>query len=222
MNLVKSFSPFRFDPEMSRKEDEFYKQVFTEFIEVLIHQIVFIHKIYPDIIFESRKKFNIPVKMSTHPWVNDYIESVMTTIKKQLTKDDPDFDSLEVIIADQGDFVLRRYKLEFCHLLKRDHVFNPENFQQRTELSLASMLLRLDSMTSDDDEVRRNEERSHQWWVELGCEVRGARRLMEDRAWCLASGLGRDEDRDILPVMGFHAPFTCQLYIEKSATTTRT
>ena len=206
---------------MSRKEEEFYRQVFTEFIEVLVHQIVFIHRIYPDIIFESRKKFNIPVKMSTHPWVNNYIESTMDTIKKQLTKDEPDFDNIEVIIADQGEVVLRRYKLEFCHLLKRDSVFNPENFKQRLELSLASMLLRLHSMTSDDDEVRRNEERSHQWWVELGCEVKGARRLMEDRSWCLASGLGRDEDRDILPVMGFHAPFTCQLYIEKSATIER-
>ena len=117
--------------------------------------------------------------------------------------------------------VIRRYKLEFCHLFKRDSVFNPENFKQRLELSLASMLLRLLSMTSDDDEVKRNEERSHQWWVELGCEVKGARRLMEDRSWCLASGLGRDEDRDILPVMGFHAPFTCQLDIEKIATIER-
>ena len=41
------------------------------------------------------------------------------------------------------------------------------------------------------------------------------------RSWCLASGLGREEDRDILPVMTFHAPFFCELLIEKSATITR-
>ena len=203
-----------------RREEEFHRQVFTEFVEVLIHQVVFIHKIYPDIIFDRRKKFNIPVMMSTHPWVNKYIEDVMDTVKKQLKVDQSTFDSIEVIIADKGE-VVRRYKLNFRHILKGDTVFNPENFLLRTELSLASVLQRLFSVTAEDDEVRKIEDGRCEWWVEMGCEVRTAQRLMEDRSWCLASGLGREEDRDILPVMTFHAPFFCELLIEKSPTITR-
>jgi len=46
---------------------------FLEFLEVFIHQILYIRNVYPQEIFERRRKYGIPVWMSRHPGLNEYI-----------------------------------------------------------------------------------------------------------------------------------------------------
>ena len=57
----------------NKKEEEVYLDIFCEFLEVLIHQIIFLRDLYPVSIFEKRRKFNMPLNMSVQPWVSDFI-----------------------------------------------------------------------------------------------------------------------------------------------------
>ena len=83
------------------KSKEFFRDVFVEFIEVVIHQVVFLMKIYPDSIFVNRRKFNIPVKMSNHPWVNNYIDQVLETFQKNIESDNIDFDNIDIVVSNK-------------------------------------------------------------------------------------------------------------------------
>ena len=192
---------------------EIHKDVFIEFVEVLIHQVIYLMKIYPDSIYLARRKFNIPVKMSNHPWVNNYIEEILETLKTNLNKEETDFDSVDVVILHKNSNLKDKFKLEF-----QKNAFDqlmdvfPEDHVYRTELNLASMLMRLsssvDSLTIDKDEER-------EWWMEFGSTVEGARTLMQDHSWCLAE-TDAEDSRDIIPVMGIEMPFKLQLYIESA------
>ena len=74
----------------SNKESQFYVDVFTEFVEVLLlNQNIYLSDIYPASIFETRRKFNLPLHMSQHPWVNEYIRKVVYSLRENLTQ--PDF-----------------------------------------------------------------------------------------------------------------------------------
>ena len=64
-----------------RERREFLKNITAELIEVLIHQIIYYKRIYPDRIFCKRRMFNLPVMMSKQPWVNDYINKGKRSFK---------------------------------------------------------------------------------------------------------------------------------------------
>ena len=196
--------------EMERKKtEEFYKSVFIEFVEVLIHQIIYLRKIYPESIYESRRKFNIPVKMSKHPWVNNYIEETLETLHKHLLSEVTDFDSVDVIVTNHG-LVKERFKLEFAKITFNNVNLAPDTFSSEFELGLASILLRLNSAILD---LREENDADREWWVEFGSTIRGAKKLIQDQKWCLAEK-HEDEDKSIIPVMMINIPFKLQLYIE--------
>ena len=216
-NLISSFiilshfiiSDVKFPMAYSNKTNEFYKLVFVEFVEVLIHQIIFIRKLYPESIYETRKKFNIPVKMSQHPWVNKYIDQVMETINKYLYSEETDFDSIDIVISEDGK-VTECYKLEFANLDQIKHT--QDEYLHRIELSLASILLRLGNAVSS---LKKTEHIDREWRVELGSNVKGARTLISDKTWCLAET--DQQDKVIIPVMGISDPLKLQLYIETNS-----
>ncbi|GAB1602247.1 mitotic spindle assembly checkpoint protein MAD2B-like [Argonauta hians] len=55
--------------------------IVTEFLEVAIHSILQHRDLYPPGVFESRKKYNVPVQMCLHPDVIQYITNILETIK---------------------------------------------------------------------------------------------------------------------------------------------
>ena len=189
--------------------DQFYKQVFVEFVEVLIHQIIFFRKIYPDSIYVTRKRFNIPLKMSEHPWVNNYIQTVLETLSKHLSSESVDFDSVDVVIAKSSQIV-EKFKLEFAKLTFAEGS-DAHDFRHRLELRLASLLLRLGAVAAS---LQPDTSGDLEWWVELGSTVQGASILTEEKVWCLAQTEDCEDNRSIVPVMGFSAPFKLQLYVE--------
>ncbi|CAG9814009.1 unnamed protein product [Phaedon cochleariae] len=65
--------------------------ILSEFFEVLVHNIIYQKKIYPDTIFTAKKKYGILVYQSIHPDVNEYINQCMKAVnfharKKQLKR----------------------------------------------------------------------------------------------------------------------------------------
>ncbi|KAM6434911.1 mitotic spindle assembly checkpoint protein MAD2B isoform 1-T1 [Liasis olivaceus] len=60
--------------------------ILLEFLEVAIHLILYVREVYPTGIFQKRKKYNVPVQMSCHPELNQYIQDTLHCIKPLLEK----------------------------------------------------------------------------------------------------------------------------------------
>ena len=194
------------------KSKEFFRDVFVEFIEVVIHQVVFLMKIYPDSIFVNRRKFNIPVKMSNHPWVNNYIDQVLETFKKNVESDNIDFDNIDIVVSNKTRDFRDKFRIEFNKL--NSSIQRIPIYLHRIEMNLASIVMRLSSaVTSLQVDTREEEER--EWWVEVSTVVGGARQLMQDKEWCLAE-TEAVQTKNIIPVMAVNIPFKLQIYIETS------
>lgn len=64
--------------------------VLSEFLEVAIHNILYVCNVYPAAAFERRRKYNVPVQMAVHPAIRSYIGNSMETIHKLLQKNEID------------------------------------------------------------------------------------------------------------------------------------
>lgn len=62
--------------------------ILIEFLEVAVHNILYVRNIYPPSIFVRRKKYGVPVQMSTHPYLNEYITECLKTIRDLLQKNE--------------------------------------------------------------------------------------------------------------------------------------
>lgn len=47
--------------------------ILCEFLEVAIHNILYVRKLYPEAIFVPKRKYGVVVHQSIHPLVNEYI-----------------------------------------------------------------------------------------------------------------------------------------------------
>ncbi|KAI9033163.1 DNA-binding protein [Hyaloraphidium curvatum] len=57
-----------------------------EFLEVLIHQILYTRGVYPSSMFERRRKWNVPVWQSRHPELNSYVRETLLACAGDLEK----------------------------------------------------------------------------------------------------------------------------------------
>ena len=64
---------------MSTVED--IEAVLCEFIEAIIHEVLHLRAIYPAELFTRQRLYNIAVRKSRHPKLNDYIHGVVQSIK---------------------------------------------------------------------------------------------------------------------------------------------
>ncbi|XP_050538878.1 mitotic spindle assembly checkpoint protein MAD2B isoform X1 [Daktulosphaira vitifoliae] len=69
---------------MSKEKFSDSVSVFIELLEVSIHCILYARKIYPEGIFELKKKYNVPVHISIYPELNNYINSTLNAVKNLL------------------------------------------------------------------------------------------------------------------------------------------
>ncbi|KAJ0036565.1 hypothetical protein NQD34_005242 [Periophthalmus magnuspinnatus] len=60
--------------------------ILCEFLEVAIHLILYVREVYPSGIFQKRRKYNVPVQMSCHPDLNQYIQDTLYCIKPLIEK----------------------------------------------------------------------------------------------------------------------------------------
>lgn len=65
---------------MSDLTQEFV-DVFCEFVEAVIHQILHLRRIYRPDLFERHRLYGITTRKSRHPELNEYIHGIATSIK---------------------------------------------------------------------------------------------------------------------------------------------
>ena len=198
----------------------FLKDVLGVFITVLVHQIIYLKKIYPDCIYEKRRKFNVPVYMSKQPWVNDYITRAVEDIKKNISdkKAVAAIKSVSVIIARKGQGY-QKFRLQMPLKLKdvwyEDLGYKTPDFREKLERLFSDTLLRLCQVVAGLRPEPEEEER--EWWLVMAAARRSGRRAVMKRSqdWCrMSSSQYSKADKSLVPVMAFRDPLPFQLYIE--------
>ncbi|KAG6441934.1 mitotic spindle assembly checkpoint protein MAD2B [Manduca sexta] len=64
--------------------DACFVDVTIEFLAVAFHSILYYTSVYPESIFETRRKYNVVVYRSIHPEVNQYIDLCLKTVAECL------------------------------------------------------------------------------------------------------------------------------------------
>ncbi|KAJ7393017.1 MAD2 mitotic arrest deficient-like 2 [Desmophyllum pertusum] len=115
--------------------------VLCEFLEVAFHLILYVREVYPPVVFERRKKYNVPVQMCCHPDLNQYIFDVLQTTKPLLEKGE--VQRVALVISNKKLIPLERFVFE---------IGNPEgvsasedNFLLHTEKALRGFLLKINA-----------------------------------------------------------------------------
>lgn len=132
--------------------------ILCEFFEVVIHNILNSRKLYPETIFELRKKYGIPVYICIHPDLKDYINECLKAVnffisKRQLHKIFICFHSGKSIlerytfdILDVNDLV-KRYSSSFLDNIKTLWFFS-DLFLVKLEQSMRTCILKLNASLS--------------------------------------------------------------------------
>ncbi|XP_071946082.1 mitotic spindle assembly checkpoint protein MAD2B-like [Antedon mediterranea] len=123
--------------------------VLCEFLEVALHQILYIRKLYPAGIFEKCCKYNIPVQMSQHPEVNKYIKDTILGIKPLLSKDE--VHGVTVVILNSSNKPIERFVFEISSLMKKS--ISGDEYLFAIEQAFRSFILKINISDSLLDNI---------------------------------------------------------------------
>ncbi|XP_067041416.1 mitotic spindle assembly checkpoint protein MAD2B-like isoform X2 [Acropora muricata] len=93
--------------------------VLCEFLEVAFHLILYVREVYPSVVFERRKKYNVPVQ--------------------------GDVQRVSLVISDKKFQPIERFVFEIGNLEETSRVQSDDNFLLHTEKSLRGFLLKINS-----------------------------------------------------------------------------
>ncbi|KAF5282757.1 hypothetical protein FQR65_LT02754 [Abscondita terminalis] len=127
---------------MSLKESEVITNILCEFLEVVIHNILYIRKLYPECIFVKRKKYGVVVYRSIHPQLNEYITECLKAVrfhaKEKLLR--------RLLICIVGpEIIYERFVLE---VLSLQNNFEKDVLYMKLEQSLRDFCLKLQTTSS--------------------------------------------------------------------------
>lgn len=133
---------FQTNPKTSFHFPEYDKAI-IECLEVFLHTVLYIRKLYPDEIFRRRKIYGVPIYVSIYPALNDYLVMVLKTAKHLLSE--RKLEKLEIVFyrnLDIGEHRLESYCFEFDLLKdvgkneKDVHLYDFEDLVRKSLLQL--------------------------------------------------------------------------------------
>ncbi|XP_061189034.1 mitotic spindle assembly checkpoint protein MAD2B-like isoform X3 [Saccostrea echinata] len=189
--------------------------IFSEFLEVAIHSILYDRELYPAGVFERRKKYNVPVQICVHPEVNRYITQVVNGISEFNTKGQ--LEKVAIVICNSDSQPVEKFILE---------INKPSIPQQQTdrylyqlEQSLRSFLLKINMA----DSLLKPLPPDCTWTVHATTRESAAARMFdknveEDFPWLEASEQETMmENSSILPLKSTTSPYlNMQMYVEET------
>ncbi|KAJ2577801.1 E3 ubiquitin-protein ligase pub1 [Coemansia sp. RSA 1807] len=116
--------------------------VICDFLEVYIHAILYYRKVYPQLLFEDRSAYGIPVKSSRHPELNAYILDVVMAIKTEFEKENSPGDVLIDILDSEGDSI-ESFVLELS--------MQSGDYEPGHDIELRSALIRMSTLDPAPD-----------------------------------------------------------------------
>ena len=186
-------------------DEEFLKTMLVEFIEVLIHQIIKLKRIYPDGIFGKRRKYKLAVFMSEHPSVNQFIKEITEGINEKLSDPEADIEGVVLVIS-RGNKIDQKFRMTFPGFKSVKIATDPDpevdtetDLMESLDLNFASVLLRLAEVMKDQKrEAGEEDGEKREWWVQVESTVPEQ----------------TDSGGVVLSVFDFEEPFPFQLDIE--------
>lgn len=187
--------------------------ILCEFVEVVIHNILYAKKLYPETIFSSRRKYGVAVYQCIQPDVNEYINEILKAVsfhskKNQLSK--------IFLCIHNRDFVCEKYIFEILDLKTTNEsdpfLIDLEQFMRNFILKLhntldyledldenATFSIRLQVTAYSNLEFNQNPTYENFPWIEL---------YEKDCS---------DHSADIVPLHSLQSDLIkLQLYVEKS------
>ena len=191
------------------KEDE--SPQILKFLEALSHQIVYMRRIYPKSIFEKHTLFRLPVHMSIHPAVTDYISESVASLW-EMVEDGHEITSFSiVIISDKSkeklviEMAISNYAVEGFYDKDLENVF-------------ISVIRRLPLVARKF----KHNKKLKDWWIEITTNEKVPLRMSRDFIWTRSTcdtakenEIGCD-DCLILPVLTIEKPFFVHIFLHSN------
>uniref|UniRef100_T1ISE2 HORMA domain-containing protein n=1 Tax=Strigamia maritima TaxID=126957 RepID=T1ISE2_STRMM len=193
--------------------------IFIEFLEVAIHSILYKRQLYPQNIFEKRKKYDIPVYISTHQAINKYIQDTLDAIKLLLKIN---LEKISVVIANKDHKPLEKFVFEI-DLQRNFNCQLDDSYLLRLEKSIREFCFKLNvcdaSLTRLPPECYFMIQVHTDESAAASMEVESAQNFLEF-PWVEADPLQTTVNKaHILPLKFMdHEIFKMQLYVEESET----
>lgn len=115
--------------------------IVAELLEVAINLILYTREIYPQSVFQRRKKYNIPVQMCIHPGVSSYISSSVGAIVPVLEKGE--VDKVVVAVLGEDKRPLEKFVFDIDQLPTKPQNIKEDPSLQRLEEALRAFCLKL-------------------------------------------------------------------------------
>uniref|UniRef100_A0A336LQG2 CSON000984 protein n=1 Tax=Culicoides sonorensis TaxID=179676 RepID=A0A336LQG2_CULSO len=118
-----------------------YINALIEGLEVILHSILYVRKLYPDEIFRKRKIYGIPIYVSIYPALNDYLVMVLKTAKHLISE--KKLERLEIVFyrsAELQEIRFESYCIEFDFFKNCDRNFNDVHLYEFEDAMRKSLL----------------------------------------------------------------------------------
>ncbi|XP_066950026.1 mitotic spindle assembly checkpoint protein MAD2B [Macrobrachium rosenbergii] len=119
--------------------------IVLEFLEVAINLVLYSREIYPQSVFQRRKKYNCPVQMCIHPGLQTYISDCVGSLRPILEKGE--IDKVVVALLSSSGVPVEKFIFEIKQMSTKPQAIKTDPQLQHMEEALRSFCLKLS--TSD-------------------------------------------------------------------------
>lgn len=182
-----------------------------KFLEAISHQIIFQRKIYPKSSFEKHTMFRLPVHMSIHPAVTNYISQSVASLE-ELVEEDHEIISFAIVITSDKTYE----KLVIEADISR---YAAEEFRHKDLLNVFTSVMKKLPLVA---RKFKHSKSPKDWWIEIITKEQVPLRMSSDFIWtestCDTSGkivVGCD-DCLILPVLTIEKPFFVHIFLKST------
>ncbi|XP_060518968.1 mitotic spindle assembly checkpoint protein MAD2B [Cylas formicarius] len=112
--------------------------IVAEFLEIVIHSVLYVKKLYPNSIFLPRKKYGLAVYQVVHPELREYIKECLTAISFHFKKGD--LKKIYICFVNADDRIFEKVVIE---ILGFNYTSEGDTFLVDLEQCLRDFLLKL-------------------------------------------------------------------------------
>lgn len=175
------------------------RDILVEFLEAAVHHILASRSIYPSSIFKKRLfgpvQFGVPIMVSDHPDVNDFITDGLTGVRDILMNDIPSslitqFDLVIIQNTNDGrelDLETYIFQFEFPDLLSDINILLQPKDASDLEQNIRGALLCLTSRLSEIGSLKPEVEKlkpDYCFNFRLHTSYKGSEAIADDFRWC--------------------------------------
>ncbi|XP_076456278.1 mitotic spindle assembly checkpoint protein MAD2B-like isoform X2 [Babylonia areolata] len=190
--------------------------ILSEFVEVVIHSVLYCRGIYPQGVFVRKRKYNIPVQVCLHPDVRQYVSGVCSCLRTLLLQGA--VRRVDIVLTSPLSHPLERFVLDIGQV-SSDVSVKDDQFLLRLEQSLRALLLKLNV----SDSLLQPLPSACSWTVHVHTKESAAADLEDqmvnrDFPWVEAEESEQQlKDAQLVPLKSLNSHlFKIQLYAEES------